>query len=614
AGDYSVEDVLTHGQTMNRSDAYLKMGIRSYAAQTHAVGRDRVLLLSVNSGSPRVWTTRELGIISEVLSRLSPVVERFRARKELEDQNEKMGILWNAARILLKSEDPESMLQEIFDAISGPLGLDVYINYMNDGDRLRLASYRGIGQDDADGIRSLEFGQAICGTVALTKRPIISDGIERSTDPKTQAVKCLRLKSYICNPLMAGDEIFGTLSFGSRTKSSFSEEEAQFIGTLTHYVTASYVRMRLMNDLRESDRKKDQFLATLAHELRNPISPILTGLEVIRLSSGDPGKIEKVSGMVRDQTRQMVHLIDDLLEVSRISNGKIVLRRSLNDLCAIVGDAIDIAEPAAQQKGQKIIYSRPDVDQQIDCDPHRVSQVVSNLLGNAIKYTQQGGEIRVSVEAQDDAIRLVISDNGMGIEPSSQQRVFSMFEQEDTSRQDGLGIGLTLVRNLTQLHGGDVSLHSEGRNRGTRVTVSLPKGNSAPTQRVAPGGWETYGDVKQRDILVVDDERAAADMLKLLLESPQLSVEVAYNGADAVERVRRSAPEIVFLDLGMPGMDGFEAARVIRELRPDTSLVAVSGWGRSEDRERTAASGFVRHLVKPVAPTDIWRVLKELSS
>ncbi|WAC19091.1 ATP-binding protein [Luteolibacter sp. SL250] len=614
-GDYTVEDVSTHAQTRNQAEAYLKMGVRSYAAQTETVGSDRVLLLSVNSATPRVWTPRELGIIADVLACLSPVVERFRAKQKLEVQNQKMGILWDAAQILLTSDDPESMLQQIFDAISGPLGLDVYINYMNDGDRLRLSSFRGIGQEEAESLRTLEFGQAICGTVALTRRAIIAGKIERSDDPKTQAVKCLGLKAYICNPLIAGEEILGTLSFGSRTKSSFSVEEAQFIETITRYVTASYVRMRLVNDLRESDRKKDQFLATLAHELRNPISPILTGLEVIRLSSGDPGKIEKVSGMIRDQTRQMVHLIDDLLELSRISTGKIVLRRSQNDICAIIRDAIDIAEPASEQKNQKIIYSRPNSALKIDCDPHRVSQVISNLLGNAIKYTQHGGEIHVSVEGQDDTVRMVVSDNGIGIEPSSQQRVFSMFEQEDTDRQDGLGIGLTLVRNLTQLHGGDVSLHSDGKGLGTRVSVSLPRGNSAPMPRtVTADSWDNQSEARQRDILVVDDERAAADMLKLLLDSPQLAVDVAYDGAEAVDKVRKSGPEIVFLDLGMPRMDGFEAARAIREIRPDTLLVAVSGWGRSEDRERTAASGFVRHLVKPVAPADIWRVLKELSS
>jgi PAS domain S-box-containing protein len=614
-GDYSVEDVVTHCQTRDQSDVYLKMGIRSYAGQTLIVGHDRVLLLSVNSAAPRMWTPRELGIITDVLSRLSPVVERFRAKKELEEQNQKMGILWNAAQILLKSEDSESMLQQIFDAIRGPLGLDVYINYMNEGDKLRLSSFRGIEQHEADAILTLEYGQAICGTVALTKRAIIAEKIERSDNPKTEVIRSLGLKTYICNPLMAGDEIFGTLSFGSRTKSSFSVEEAQFIETLTHYVTASYLRMRLVNDLRESDRKKDQFLATLAHELRNPISPILTGLEVIRRSSGDPAKIEKVSAMIRDQTSQMVHLIDDLLELSRISTGKIILRRSLNDICAIIGDAIDIAEPAAHQKSQKIIYSRPDTAIQIDCDPHRVSQVISNLLGNAIKYTQHGGEIRVDVAAEEDGVRMAVSDNGIGIEPSSQQRVFSIFEQEDTNRQDGLGIGLTLVKNLTQLHGGDVSLHSEGRDRGTQVIVSLPSGSPTSQTRLSTtGAWDNHSDMNQRNILVVDDERAAADMLKLLLESPQLAVEVAYDGVEALEKVRTSQPEIVFLDLGMPRMDGFEAARIIKETRPTTHLVAVSGWGRSEDRERTTASGFVRHLVKPVAPADIWRVLKELSS
>ncbi|HVJ46819.1 MAG TPA: ATP-binding protein [Luteolibacter sp.] len=614
-GDYAVDDVLVHEHTREQADAYLSVGIRSYAAQTYSADPNRVLLLSVNSSTPRSWTKRDLEVIEDVLSRLWPVVERLRVERELKHQSARLALLWKAAEILLKSEDPETMLQQIFDAISENLGLDVYINFLADGERLRLSSFRGIEPGQIEGIRYLDFGQAICGTVAQTGKAVIANRIEKITDPKAAAVKCMGLKAYICNPLVAGSEVLGTLSFGSRSRSSFSEEEAQFIETITHYVTAAYVRLRLMTDLRDSDKKKDQFLATLAHELRNPISPILTGLEVIRLSSGDPARIEKVSAMIRDQTRQMVHLIDDLLELSRISTGKIVLRRSMNDIRTIVADAIDVIRPLVEQKHQEISFDRPEVPQVVDCDPNRISQVVSNLLGNAVKYTQHGGKIQVMVIDSDESVQIVVSDNGVGIAPSSQSRIFGMFEQEDGDRQDGLGIGLTLVQTLTRLHGGSVALFSDGRDQGSRFTVSLPKPARGTAAEVASKPRDTNeSDPVENRILIVDDERAAADMLRMMLESDKVSAEVAYDGIEAVERTRQFKPDIIFLDLGMPGMDGFEVARRIQEINPDIGLVALSGWGRSEDRERTSASGFVRHLVKPVSPADIWRVINELSA
>lgn len=364
---------------------------------------------------------------------------------------------------------------------------------------------------------------------------------------------------------------------------------------------------------RESHRKKDQFLATLAHELRNPIAPILTGLELIRAQANST-EISRLTSMMERQTKQMVHLIDDLLDMTRINTGKILLKKSSVRLREVLETAVEAAEPFIGQYGhhfENVPESREIV---IKTDPNRMAQVVSNLLSNAAKYTPPGGHIRLSHGVDGNRPWITVEDDGNGITADQQEHIFDLFVQTDQARQDGLGIGLTLVKTLVELHGGEIEVHSEGAGKGSRFTVRLPEclsilspgHDAADVSQHAAGSWQR--------VLVVDDGKSTADILAMFFEMEGREVCVAYDGAEAVEKAKAFAPDLILMDLGMPRMDGFEAARRIRALPSGAgiTMIALSGWGQDKDRQQSREAGFDEHLVKPVSPADLRELMARL--
>lgn len=363
---------------------------------------------------------------------------------------------------------------------------------------------------------------------------------------------------------------------------------------------------------REAQHRKDLFLATLAHELRNPLAPILTGLEVIRSSASDGEQVARVAAMMERQTGQMVHLIDDLLDMSRINTGKIVLKKERVPLDEVIGTAVEASLPVIRQYGHEFRLPEAQAGMTVEVDPHRMAQVISNLLSNAAKYTPPGGHIRLLYGLGDEGGPWVaVEDDGAGIAPERRESIFDLFEQDDHERQDGLGIGLTLVKSLVELHGGVVEVHSDGPGTGSRFTVRLPAcavcdavPPAAPQE--VPGAAMEGKDTWQR-VLVVDDGKPTADILAMFFEMEGKEVAVAYDGEAAVAAAAESMPDLILMDLGMPRMDGFEAARQIRQLPGGAvvMMVALSGWGREDDRRQSREAGFDEHLVKPVSPVDL---------
>jgi PAS domain S-box-containing protein len=373
-------------------------------------------------------------------------------------------------------------------------------------------------------------------------------------------------------------------------------------------------RRRAEQALRDADRRKDEFLATLAHELRNPLAPIRTGLEVMKLAQDQPEVIEEVRCTMERQTDQMIRLIDDLLDVSRITRGKLLLRRTRTELADVVQNAVDAARPLIDGAGHELTVNVPDEPLVLNADPNRLAQVISNLLNNAAKYTLPGGAICMAAERQESEAIISVKDTGIGIPEPMLERVFDMFTQVDRSNERGdvgLGIGLTLVKSLVEMHGGTVAVRSEGQGRGSEFTIRLPIAAPPPVTETPPREQLAAGQRKRRRILAVDDNQAALSTLSLLLEILGDEVRMAQDGQEAIQAAEDFRPHAVFMDLGMPKMDGFEAARRIRE-QPwgrDMLLVAVTGWGRDEDRRRTKEVGFDCHLVKPVEPTALKDVL-----
>jgi PAS domain S-box-containing protein len=375
-------------------------------------------------------------------------------------------------------------------------------------------------------------------------------------------------------------------------------------------------RKRAENALREADRRKDEFLAILAHELRNPLAPIRNSVHILRMTTRDDPTAERISELMERQVNHMVHLVDDLMEVSRITRGKIALRKERIEVAAVILSAVDTSRPLIESAGHRLELEIPPEPMTVEGDPVRLNQIFANLLNNAAKYTEDGGHIRLAVQQVGGEVEVSVEDNGAGIPPESLPRVFDLFAQGDRSAPGGLGIGLTLVRRLVEMHDGSVEAHSDGLGRGSRFVVRLPLAlDQRPTAAVESAGRPSHA-LTPRRILVVDDNRDAASSLGMLLKLLGAEVHVVYNGPDALEALGTHRPDVVLLDIGMPGMDGHEVARQLRQ-RPecrDVTLIALTGWGQEEDRRRSRIAGFDYHLIKPADVSALQTLLVSLES
>jgi len=371
-------------------------------------------------------------------------------------------------------------------------------------------------------------------------------------------------------------------------------------------------RKRAEEQLREADRRKSEFLAILAHELRNPLAPLRNGLHILkRRSAVDPTISDTVSMMDRQMTH-LVRLVDDLLDVSRITRGRLELRQRKVLLTQILTNAVESTRAAIESSRHELTVEVRAPDLLVDGDPDRLAQVFSNLLLNAAKYTDAGGRITLSLDRDNREAIVTVQDNGIGIPPHALEQVFDMFAQvrpHEMRGADGLGIGLSLVRTLVQMHNGTVSAFSEGPGLGARICVRLPLAAAADVEDAAPS---PAPPIRGQRVLVVDDNTDAAASLALLLKMEDHEVCTAADGLEAVERAQTFEPQIIFMDLAMPRLDGLEAARRIRSL-PNGGhmrIVALTGWGQDADRHRTSVAGMDAHLTKPVSLEALHRVMR----
>jgi signal transduction histidine kinase/ActR/RegA family two-component response regulator len=375
-------------------------------------------------------------------------------------------------------------------------------------------------------------------------------------------------------------------------------------------------RERAERALRDADRRKDEFLAILAHELRNPLAPIRNSLQILRMTGQHHPTAERVSAMMERQVEHMVRLVDDLLEVSRITRGKIELRKELVEVAAVLRSAVETSQPLIEVAGHRLTLAVPPEPLVVHGDPVRLTQVVANLLNNAAKYTDAGGQLGLAARREGGWVAISVRDTGSGISPEMLPRVFEMFTQADHDAarvQGGLGIGLTLVKSLVEMHGGRVAAHSGGTGQGSEFVVHLPL---APARRDARPVVQAKasGARAPRRVLVVDDNHDAADSLSILLRLLGADVRIAYNGPDALDAFSTYQPNVVLLDIGMPGMDGHEVAERIRSQSRSVILVGLTGWGQEKDRKRSQAAGFDHHLVKPADVGALEALLTSLPS
>jgi PAS domain S-box-containing protein len=378
-------------------------------------------------------------------------------------------------------------------------------------------------------------------------------------------------------------------------------------------------RERLVGQLRDADRRKDEFLATLAHELRNPLAPIRNGLQVMKLASGNAVAVERAREMMERQLTQMVRLVDDLLDVSRITRGKLELRKERIALANVVQNAVEGSRPIIEAAAHELTVRLPSEPVYLDGDPTRLAQVFSNLLTNAAKYTDRGGHIWLTAVRQGRDVVVSVRDTGIGIASEHLPRLFEMFSQVDSAlerSQGGLGIGLSLVKGLVEMHGGTVEVRSEGLGKGSEFIIRLPAEGDPAAAATRDRDGRDMSPRSTKRVLVADDNRDAADSLAMVLRLAGHEVHAVHDGQEAVDAVAWFRPDLVLLDLGMPRLNGFDAARRIRE-QPwgaKTVLAAITGWGQEDDRRRSKEAGFDSHLVKPVDPAALEKLLDGVPS
>jgi CheY-like chemotaxis protein len=364
------------------------------------------------------------------------------------------------------------------------------------------------------------------------------------------------------------------------------------------------------NRLTAADQAKDDFLAVLSHELRNPLGAIQIAAQTIRLGQASQPAVQRATEVVDRQVKHVARLLDDLLDVSRITRGRIELRKLPVHLATVVARALDTCRALIEARGHALTISLPEEPVRLEADPTRLEQIVTNLLDNAAKYTPPQGHITVTAIREEHDLVLRVRDTGIGISSAMLPRVFDLFAQGEISlahSQGGLGIGLTLVRKLVDLHGGTVTVHSEGLGRGSEVAVRLPVGT--PFQAPSEPAIARRGP--PRHILVIEDNPDAREMLRILLEVDGHRVEVAEDGRRGVKMARSSRPEVALVDIGLPGLDGYEVARQMRALLGrQVRLIALTGYGQPEDRRRAAEAGFDAHLIKPVSAEQIEEILE----
>ncbi len=366
---------------------------------------------------------------------------------------------------------------------------------------------------------------------------------------------------------------------------------------------------------RETDQRKDEFLATLAHELRNPLAPISNAVSLLKLAGDNPEAFGRATDTIERQTAHLVRLVDDLLDMSRISRGKIELRLCRIDVATVIQQAVETCSPLAQSASQDVTVAMPTQAVFVEADSVRLTQVVNNLLNNACKFAGQGGQISLITERGDREAVITVKDNGIGIPPNMLAFIFEMFSQVDQSLErskSGLGIGLTLAKQLAELHGGKLEVHSEGLGKGSEFVIRLPLALDQTQPKITPQNTNVAGTGIR--ILIVDDNLDGAKSLFDVLTLVGNEAFMAHDGEEAIDAAERLRPDAILLDIGLPKLNGFEVCKRIREKEwaKDTFIVALTGWGQEEDRHKSAQAGFDVHMVKPVDLTELLNMLSRL--
>ncbi len=572
-------DTETDPRTRGRTESLRAIGVQAMVNVPIMEHGRMVALLYLNHATPRDWSTEELGFIRDVAERARAAVERWRVEAALRASEESLRLAVGAGDISTWVWDLSTNLVRIDERVIALFGLPA-----SESREVPLfAFFEHIQAEDRE---------RVSGAISH----VVEGGGDFSVEFRVQR---------------PDGSLRWVQSSGAITE-NVEGRPSRVAGAIINI----HHRKMAEESLMLADRRKDEFLATLAHELRNPLAPLRSALAALRLPGTDPRSAEHARDVMERQVGQMVRLIDDLMDVSRISRGQIELRREQIELEHAIQQAVEISRPLLDAREQRLEVALPREPIWVHADLVRLTQVLSNLLNNAAKFSALGGRIDLIAERAGSTASIVVRDSGIGIPREMLPRVFEMFTQVDSSLErtrGGLGIGLALVKGIIELHGGTVSAQSDGRGAGSEFRVTLPAVHgSEMATGTEPARTAAARSKAPRRVLIADDNHDTAEMASMLLEMLGHETRIAHDGVEALAIADAFEPEVVFLDIGMPRLNGYDTCRQLRE-RPwakRTLIVACSGWGQEEDRRKSRDAGFDHHLVKPVSPELITSLLE----
>lgn len=544
------------------------------------------------------------------------------ARNQLEAEVSSLNRLHELGTRLFHATDLKAALEEILRASVALLGADMgNIQLYDPVDKvLKIAAQQGFDADFLDRFRTVEMeSDTTCGRALRSAQRVIVEDVEAEASYAAylKAANRAEYRAVQSTPLLSRDgRPLGVLSTHFRWPWQPDEHQCRILDLYARQASDFIERLRMAEGMQEADKRKDEFIAMLSHELRNPLSAIENSAVLLELPEIGSDKRQWAAKVVQRQCRAMKILLDDLLDASRLSLGRLTLHKQNVTLVSVIESAVETTQPLMDSAGHALSVAKPPPVVTIYGDPVRLAQIFSNLLSNAAKYTHPGGRIALDVKMTPENVEVTVTDNGMGIEPLFIEQIFGMFSQVESRygrTASGLGIGLGLVRAITELHGGWVKAASDGRGRGSVFTVSLPLGNPVEfmaTQASASQGSGTETGTKSCRILIADDNKPAAIAISMLLERDGHIVHVVHDGLAARQEAEQFLPDIMLLDIGMPHLSGYEVARAIRATPWGVGiyLIAATGWGQEKDKKLAKEAGFDVHLTKPIN----FRQLREL--
>jgi signal transduction histidine kinase len=606
------DDILTDERLTDEvRDAIQAIEVRSFITLPMVKNGVWVGALAVHCTGPREWTAEERELSVETAERAWFAVERARNEIEVKRAAARDAYRIRLSDALRTQTDPVAIRHaaaQVFGEYTGA-NRALYAQIIGD---------EGIVEPEyLDGVASIAGRQpysAYCADAIAKLNAgelfVVNDS-ETLGDQEREAYRAIDVRSGIGFGLVKDGKWVAAFAAHSATQRTWTDDELALLRETAERTYVEVERARAEAALRESeaalrerDRRKDEFLAMLAHELRNPLSPLRTVAAVLQLAQGKPDVIEEMRLMLERQVAHMTRLVDDLLDAARMTRGTITLRRAPTSLRQLVFNAIEAHHTALADAQIALRVALPDHDYTVDVDATRIVQVLSNLLHNATKFTPVGGRIEVAARIEDRGVVLAVTDSGEGISADVLPQVFELFRQGKLPvgrRHGGLGVGLALARTLVELHGGTIALRSNGPRTGTHVEVRLPAVILDDTPALEATARAASG--RTRRVLIVDDNADAARSLALLIEAMGGAAVVAGDGTTGLARALELRPDIVLLDLGMPGLDGFETCRRMRaELANSVQIIAITGWGKDEDKQRAREAGFDAHITKPPDP------------